>query len=271
MSTNKILSESTTRLSKNRLKNFFDGEPMPEFIIFEHIPSTNTYAKEYARNAGGLDNGIFIASDSQTSGRGRLGKSFLSDMGRGLYFTYLFKPKLSREKIIHLTTCAATVVCSVLDELIGSETSIKWVNDIYLGGKKLAGILTEGEFDSASQSFSYAAVGIGINLYDIPFPDELSEIATSVEAQTGIKLDKNLLLARLAIELTKKLSSAEDFIDEYRKKCFVVGKRVKVICPSGSYFALAEAVGNDGELAVRLDTGERKLLFSGEISVKSAE
>ena len=264
------VTTDSKRLLQTAINEYLSDGAAPEFMLFESIGSTNTFAKEYARANPISENGIIIAADGQTAGRGRLGRSFLSDTGRGLYLTYLFKPTLSADKIIHLTTCAAVAVCSVLDELTGAKTEIKWVNDVYLGGKKLAGILTEGEFDQAKGAFSFAAVGIGINLYDVAFPEDLDSIATNLQSECGIAVDKNLLLAKLAKRLMQTLKSAENYIDEYRSRCFVIGERVRVLASDGQYEAVAEAVNDDGELIVKLDTGERKSLFSGEISIRKA-
>ena len=155
--------------------------------IYKTIDSTNTQAKLHAE-WGRCKDSIFIARE-QTKGRGRLGRSFISQRNKGLYLSILLNKKLPPDFATHLTTYMAVIAARAIDSLTGLNTNIKWVNDIYAGGKKLAGILTEGKASDSGDSLEYAVVGIGINLSKQSFPDEVKAIATTVEDEGGKRVN----------------------------------------------------------------------------------
>ena len=138
-------------ISEEKIKSLCRKQAMPRLLLLEETESTNTLAKKLAEEEAIPDEGILIVAERQSAGRGRLGRSFLSD-GRGLYLSYLFKPELPPEKIVRITTYSAVAMARAIDSLADTSTRIKWVNDLYLGGKKLAGILTEGGFEASEKS-----------------------------------------------------------------------------------------------------------------------
>ena len=254
------------RLSRERVAELSAGECMPELILLDETTSTNTVAKQLAEEQAIPECGIIIAAERQTAGRGRLGRSFLSD-GRGLYFSYLFNPKIPVEKIVRLTAYAAVAMARAVDSVAGVRTGIKWVNDLYLGGKKLAGILTEGVF-SPEGELKYAVVGIGVNLYHDALPDELASIATSIEAEAGEAPDKSLLLARFIDEFSKGSILADGVIREYRERSVLIGKRALIERINEQISVTVLDITDEGALLVKLDTGEVRELSTGEISVR---
>ena len=263
------ISCPVSRLSYERLSAHLSGEGLPEIKLLGTVGSTNSYARSYAEYGDIPENGIIFATEEQTAGRGRLGRSFLSDR-RGIYISYLFKPRLSPDKAIHATTLAAVAAARAIEAVSQADIKIKWVNDLMIGRKKLAGILTEGVFDEGGKAFRYAIIGIGINLYSKDFPEELREIATSLEAECGCAPDVNLLLARLAAELSAAAQPNDGYIEEYRCRSAVVGKRVSVLT-SPPYTAQVLGIGEGGELLLRTDTGEKLTLSTGEISIRLTE
>lgn len=229
--------------------------------------STNTLAKRAAAEKGVRD-GFFIAQ-RQSGGRGRLGRSFLSDDG-GLYLSYLTRPDTSPEDALMLTVRASVAAAEAIEALCGASVGIKWVNDLHLGGKKIAGILTEGAVAEGGESLLYAVIGIGINVHARAFPPELADIATDIETECGAHLD----IAELAAELSARLIEIEkrpreDYMAAYRRASVCIGRRVRVITPTCEYFARAVDIGERGALHV-IREGEESIteLSTGEISIR---
>lgn len=264
---------------KMKLREIF-GEAMKEVIngvfansclqnvkLFKYdvTDSTNTRAREYA--ARGYDGApaVFMA-DGQTAGRGRRGRSFDSARGAGLYVSILFKPDNTDPVLI--TVRAAVAVARALEAVCGLRAGIKWVNDITVGGKKLAGILTEGGF-GADGKLDYAVCGIGINTVSRSFPDGLSDIATAIEDETGSAPERDRLAERILLEFFSA-DGADEVIREYRERSVIIGRRVEVRRLSGEiYRAKAVGITDAGALTVELDSGIREELISAEVSVKN--
>lgn len=238
------------------------------FTIEKHkeINSTNTRAKELA--AAGKRN-ICVTADYQTGGRGRMGRQFFSPEGSGLYFSLLISPTVKGEDGALLTTFAAVAVAEVLEELTGGETAIKWVNDVYMNGKKICGILTEGSVDYETGRFAYAVIGIGINLGKTAFPEELASIASDVERETGVSLSRDTVLQTLLAKFDRMEEALETgaFMETYRKKCFVLGREVTVLRGTERFAAKVLDVNFRGELVVEAN-GQTMILPSGEVSVR---
>lgn len=240
--------------------------PEVRLVVFDETDSTNTRAKLAADKADGTD--TFFIARRQTGGRGRLGRSFLSEEG-GLYLSYLCYPSLPATDAIRLTAYAAVCLCETLAAHTPLSPKIKWVNDCFVGDKKLAGILTEGGFSQDGSHFDYAVVGIGVNLSRVDFGEGLSDIATDVESECGVLPDICEIAASLAERLVG-FSSADpsEYMKKYRDLSLVMGRRVRVICPSGDYFATVTDMDGCGALTVTLDSGEARTVLSGEVSLK---
>lgn len=242
------------------------AEIKERLFVYEETDSTNTRTKLFAAEDTLRSPALFIAK-RQTAGRGRLGRSFLSPEG-GLYLSYLSYPDLAPEEAIKLTVYAAVCVSETIEEMTGEKPGIKWVNDIYLNGKKLAGILTEGAFASDGKSFLYSVTGIGINLSKTDFPPELEDIATDLETETGKAVDRASFAKMLTDKLARFSASDKSYIEKYRERCFHIGSAVTVITASGSYAATADRILDDGSLAVIDEHGIERILFTGEVSLK---
>lgn len=162
---------------------------------FDLLPSTNTYLKELA--AKGAPHGLCVIAESQSAGRGRMGRIFLSPANRGLYLSVLLRPNCKAEELMHLTCAVGLAVCDAIKDVTGYQAGIKWINDLVADNKKLGGILTELSVDPATANVDYAVIGIGINLSGLTFPPELEHIATSLEAVTGNVPKRDMLTAKL--------------------------------------------------------------------------
>ena len=239
--------------------------PDANVFVFDSVGSTSDEARKYAASC--KKNAFFISRE-QTAGRGRRGRGFVSRDG-GLYMSYFFKPRLLAREAIMLTVFSAVALLRTVEELSGAKPEIKWVNDLFLGSKKLAGILAEGEFTPDGEGFEYAVVGIGVNLHGKSLPEEIDEIATTLERETDTRVN----ITEFAASLAKKLAAFEEelsacYMESYRTHSAVVGKRIRAKIADKEIFCEALGIEDDGALRVRIiDTGEIKSLYSAEVSV----
>ena len=252
--------------------------------VFPALTSTNTVLKSLA--AEDAPAGTAVLAVTQTAGRGRLGRSFYSPSASGLYLSLLLRPDLApadaslllRPDLApadapRLTSCAAVAVAEAVSGLSGRETGIKWVNDVYMDGKKICGILTEAGIDLESGRVSYVVVGIGINLRapEGGFPEEIRNIAGAAFDGLSVPDLRNrlaaLVLDRLADYAADPFSDA--LFDAYAKRSFVPGRKITVLAP-GKEPVPAEALrlNRDYSLQVRLEDGREEKLASGEVSIR---
>lgn len=246
---------------RKKLKSEWSFEILPE------TDSTNNYAKELAIT--GKRNKTVVITEKQSGGKGRLGRPFYSPEGNGLYMSVLFRPEINVDSAPLITSFTAVAVAEAVEKLSGQDVNIKWVNDVYMNGKKICGILTEAGFDFEGGTVDYAVIGIGINVLGTDFPDELINIATSIEKETGLKISRNDLAAEVLNNLENMSNEIKDkkYLDIYRKKSNVIGKRIKVTYGSQVFYAEALDINENAALIVKTDNGI-KILNSGEVSIK---
>ena len=246
------------------------GEGAPKIIYYPETDSTNTRAKLYAKENGESREPVIFIADSQTAGRGRLGRSFLSAAEAGIYISFLLYPDCVGSLITKFTPFAAVKLSESVEELTSITPRIKWVNDLYACDKKLAGILVEGEMNSDGK-IAYLVCGLGINVYKTALPEEISSIAISIEEASGERILREELVALL---VNKILSSFKDFDSDdvfsgYKKRLNTLGKEVNVIKLGTSYPATVKALNPDYSLTLTLPDGSEEILFTGEVSVRS--
>lgn len=221
------------------------------------LDSTNAEAK---RNTDMSDGTLFIA-DAQTSGRGRLGREWASHEGDGIFMSLLLKPDISPEDASKITLIAGIAAARA----IGMESGIKWPNDIVIGTKKVCGILTE-------LSLRNIICGVGINVNNQSFDEDLSDKATSMRIESGREFKRENIICNFINEFEPLYKiflekGIESVMDIYRDLCVTIGRDVTVIYPNRSFDAKAVDVDNDGNLIVEIN-GERKAVSSGEVSVR---
>lgn len=228
-------------------------------IVEDYTDSTNAKVLEMARH--GAAAGVTLIVDRQTGGRGRLGRSFHSPQG-GLYLSTLLRPAAPDPGQI---TCRAAVAAArAVESLCDAQIAIKWVNDLYLNGRKLAGILAEGVIDPDG-TLSAVVLGIGINVGATEFPPELTAIATAL-GNEGYFVSREDLAAAFLNELTVALEDPAAMA-EYRRRNLVPGRQVTVVQGSVTYPATALAITDGGHLLVSTPDGEREL-SSGEVTLR---
>lgn len=246
------------------------GHPWADTIQhFDCIDSTNTYLQQQA--ASGAPEGTVIFADRQTAGKGRLGRSFHSPAGSGIYMSVLLRPNCKPEQLMHLTCAVAVAVCRAIEITTGFRPQIKWVNDIVWQGKKLGGILT-ALCVGAAGTVDWAIVGIGINCAATAFPKELEGIATSLASVTEVPVDRYALCAELVRQLeymNRDLQQKQcDYMAFYRQNCVVIGKNVHLIRGDEIRSATVLDVDDQGALTVRLQDGQITTINSGEVSLR---
>ena len=233
----------------------------PKIVFYEKTDSTNTRAKEYAEATDSCETVVFIAN-SQTAGRGRRGRSFVSNEGAGIYISILTYPTEDGFDATRTTAEAAVALARAIEELCDCDVKIKWVNDLFLGGKKLAGILTEGKVLSDGK-IAYSVVGMGINVYKSAISDEISTIATSIESEINYAPDRS----SLASIIIKEFLNRGDCYAEYKARSVVIGREVTVVKLNESYPARVVDINPDYSLLINRD-GVEERLFTGEISLR---
>ena len=238
-----------------------EGE-VPSLFVYEEIDSTNTEAKRMCMD--GFRGRAIIAAEHQTAGRGRMGRSFYSPASTGAYFSILYTPEVSLLDAVCITSAASVAVMRAIRTLTGKQTLIKWVNDLYLDGKKVAGILTEAVSVASS---SHVIVGIGINLSTEQFPRELLSIAGSVGSGD---VAVSSLIAEVWRELKPFLENPKDrsWLADYRAYSAVLGREITWIDNGKERCGYARDIDGDGALLALEKDGSEIRLSTGEISVR---
>lgn len=254
----------------NNIKSFLVNKER-NIILLDTVDSTNNYAKRLASE--GEPSGSVVIASSQTAGKGRLGRIFSSPDGTGIYMSIIVRPDYDMETVSLLTSCMAVAAARAVDRLYNTDVKIKWVNDLYLGGRKICGILTEASVNSKGKA-EFAVVGVGINVKSVKnhFSQELLEIATSLEDETG----KNVDLMRIAAEIINEadrlfpgLEKAE-FIEEYRKRSCITGCDVIISKHGSELTAKAVGITDRAGLIVEYSDGTREVVTSGEARIKKS-
>ena len=240
-----------------------------EIYYFDSIDSTNTKAKELAEE--GHPSGTLVVADRQTAGKGRRGRSWESPSGIGIFMTLMLKPEINPNHASMLTLVAAMATTRAIRRVTGVPAMIKWPNDIVMNGKKVCGILTEmsAQFDY----INHIVIGIGINVHNEDFPEEIAQTASSIYLESGQRIHRASLIETFLEEFEDvyaeylKTEDMEGLVKEYDAMLVNRGRQVRVLDPKEPFEGKAMGITKKGELIV--DTWEsRKLVSSGEVSVR---
>ena len=240
-----------------------------ELEVLDTVGSTNEYLKSLG--AGGCKNGTVVASREQTKGKGRLGRSWQSKKDEALAFSVLLRPRIAPYEAGALTPLAGLAVCKALRDFTGLDCKIKWPNDIIVGRKKLCGILTEmsAEFDAVE----FLVTGVGVNVDQAVFPEDIAYKATSLLLETGRHFDQSKLLAcllhKMEEEFTENDLTLSPFaVEEYQSLCATVGRSVTFKRGSRRINGMAVGIADGGELKILLSNGSLCKVNSGEVTVQ---
>lgn len=236
-------------------------------LYFDTIDSTNTQAKRLAIQ--GAPEGTVLVANCQTGGRGRLGRSFASPGGMGVYLSVILRPVCLPQELMHLTCATAVAMCDGVERIAGFRPGIKWTNDLVYGSRKLCGILTELGLNSQG-TVDYAIIGVGLNccqqIHD--FPSEIQRIATSLSMITGKAVDRNRVAASM-IESLWRMDLHHTSMDRYRADCITLNRDISLVKADGSIrHGHAVTVDDQGALVVRFPDGHTEAVNSGEISIR---
>lgn len=247
-----------------------DPENTP-VLVLPSADSTNTCLKRLAEQ--GAPNHQVVIAEKQTAGRGRLGRRFYSPGETGLYLSILFydrdNPALNR----YLTMAAAAAVFDAIRAVFNIRTALKWVNDIYLDNKKIAGILAE-HICRRSSDDGYTVLGIGINLFEPAdgFPEEIADIAGALfKNKTDCPAESIPRFAAVLIDRLRDVGasvSPDAYIETYRRQSWVIGQKVRLIRGSETVAGIVKDFNQWGHLILKKDNGEEETFFGGEISLR---
>ncbi|MBO4493275.1 MAG: biotin--[acetyl-CoA-carboxylase] ligase [Ruminococcus sp.] len=264
------LNEDNNRLSADLILPLLDTKDIGRNIkVFDEVDSTNNVARELETEKA--PHGTAVAADHQTAGRGRIGRHFVSPPGVGLYLSVLVRPNFDLHFAPMITAATACAAAEAIEELCGSKVMIKWVNDLYMNGRKICGILTEASLGLEMRVLDCATIGIGINVHSVGslFDAELKKTATSIEDETGIRLDRNRLCACILNRLEIYLGKISDrsFLREYRERELLTGNMITAVVGTEKLIGEALGIDDNANLIIRLPYGEIKYLSSGEANL----
>lgn len=258
-------------LSKYELESRMATDWLGKEIVYkETTDSTNADVRRMAED--GAQNGLLVVADGQTKGKGRRGRQWESEKGTNLYFSVLLKPDFTPDKASMITLVAAYSVAKVIEQSTGLDAKIKWPNDIVVNGKKICGILTEMSIER--DYIHHIVVGIGINVNEESFPQEIDHMATSLKKEGSNLIFRANLLCDILSQFEKdyeafaEAESLAPFVDKYNKRLVNKGALVKVLDPKGEFSGIAGGINEEGMLLVFKENGQTEKVYAGEVSVR---
>jgi BirA family biotin operon repressor/biotin-[acetyl-CoA-carboxylase] ligase len=239
--------------------------------VFHETTSTNDVIEKLARD--GVKEGVAVFAESQTKGRGRLGRKWVSPAGKGLWFSVLLRPRLRPEAVTQLTIMAATAVSRALREKTGVAVEIKWPNDILVRGRKLVGILTELSAELDNVRHVILGIGVDVNLDSAALPADLRRIATSLKIEGGQTWDRAEIAAAILRALDEDYARIlggqfEAVADEWESRCTTIGQEVLIDLGARKLRGRAEALDNGGALLIRTQHGRLERVLGGDVTLE---
>lgn len=258
-------------LSAYELESRIHTDWLGKEVVYKEITgSTNADVRKLAED--GAKNGLLVFADAQTAGKGRRGREWDSPKGTNLYFSMLLKPQFEPYKASMITLVAAYSVARAIRENTGLDAKIKWPNDIVIGKKKVCGILTEMSMER--DYIHHIVVGVGINVNEDVFSEEIAGMATSLKIEKGSLVQRAPLLSNILSEFEKnylaflEAGDLTAFMDEYNSMLVNKGALVKVLDPKGEFSGIAGGINEEGMLIVFKENGQIEKVYAGEVSVR---
>jgi len=265
------LVEVPDRLSASEVKRGIHTKTIgKEILIFDEVGSTNDIAMELGAKGG--EDGLVVVAESQSHGKGRLGRTWISPKGVNLYVSVLLRPEFSPHHASALTMMASVATATAISRVTGLVTEIKWPNDILIGGKKVSGILTEMHAEGDRIHYVVIGVGVNVNMKREDFPDNLRMPAASLMEYAGRKIDRNELLRALLESMDSNLEMISrkgivSIVPKWRRLCGTLNRRVKISLPGEAIIGVAEDVTQEGGLIVTIGEGAKRVVYAGDLTI----
>ena len=239
--------------------------------VFQETTSTNDIAEKLARD--GVKEGVVVFAESQSAGRGRLGRKWVSPAKKGLWFSVLLRPRLRPVEATQLTVAAATALARAIRSLTQLEPDIKWPNDLLLRGRKVAGILTEMSAELDRVKHIIIGIGLDVNQASSDFPADVRKLATSLKLECGETVDRAELAAAILLELERDYARIcqggfAALADEWEARCSTIGQNVAIFMGDRRVHGRAESLDDDGALLVRTEHGRIERIIGGDVRVE---
>jgi BirA family biotin operon repressor/biotin-[acetyl-CoA-carboxylase] ligase len=239
--------------------------------VFQETTSTNDVIEKLARDS--VKEGVVVLAESQTKGRGRLGRKWMSPAGKGLWFSVLLRPQLRPQAVTQLTIASATALVRAIRDQTGVTPEIRWPNDILIRGKKVAGILTEMTAELDRVKHVFLGIGVDVNLSAGEFPAELRKQTTSLKIETGEAVDRAELAVAILRELDRDYARVcsgqfETVADEWEERCETIGRNVVIQLGDRRIQGCAESLDADGALLLRTQHGHLERIIGGDVTVE---
>jgi BirA family transcriptional regulator, biotin operon repressor / biotin---[acetyl-CoA-carboxylase] ligase len=241
--------------------------------VFRETTSTNDVAERLARD--GAREGVVVFAESQTKGRGRLGRKWASPAGKGLWFSLVLRPEMRPQHTTQLTVAAATALARAIRSETGLKPEIKWPNDILINGRKAAGILTELSAELDRVKYVIVGIGVDVNVNASDFPSELRKIATSLKVEAGRGVSRPALATAILRELDEDYARIRAgrfaaVADEWETQCATIGQRVIIRLGDRQIRGRAESLNEDGTLLLRTDHGRLERIMGGDVAMEKS-
>ena len=256
------LAEGCARLAAELIQTELEDTSLPVYVL-SSTDSTNEEARRRLTQQKGCC--FVVAAEEQTAGRGRRGRSFYSPKDTGLYLTLATSPETSMDRMMGITAYAAVCTARAIRDLCGKQPQIKWVNDLFLDGRKIGGILTEAVFDFETGRVSHLMIGVGLNLHPCNVPPELRKTMGFLETGGGMK---NRLAAAIVNALLKYDEGDTGYMQDYRRWSMVLGQEIVYEKEGKKWIGSAVSIRDDGGLEVQQSDGSTVVLRSGEITLR---
>ena len=262
--------KSAPDLAQDYLLMQIKSDLWKDIIVYDSVESTNDLAMSLATR-GLIAPGTVLVADRQTKGKGRLGRTWESPAGANIYISLLIRPDLEPRDTTMLTVLSAVAGALALRRLCSLPISIKWPNDLVISNRKLGGILTEVRADPDRVALAVIGMGINVNMYGRDLPESIRDIATSVRMETKKIHPRNEIIIQLLREFEHwysilKKEGKKPLLDAWRNNSSTLGRKVNVVMQDISLSGIAEDIDNNGMLILKLQSGKRKTICSGDIS-----
>jgi BirA family transcriptional regulator, biotin operon repressor / biotin---[acetyl-CoA-carboxylase] ligase len=265
--------KSAPDLAQDYLLMQIKSDLWKDIIVYDSVESTNDLALSLATKRE-IAPGTVLVADQQTSGKGRLGRTWESPAGLNIYISLIIRPELEPKDTTMLTVLAAVAGALALQRSCSIPVSIKWPNDLVISNKKLGGILTEVRADPDRVALAVIGMGINVNMDYSGLPGIIRHIATSVRIETGKNHSRNEIIIQLLKEFEQwysilKKEGKKPLLDAWRKNSSTLGRKVNVIMHGISWSGIAEDIDDNGMLILKMRSGKRKTISSGDIAFPS--